>query len=238
MGQDADCQPSSLITSWPSIKGAAPATATEVTVTFNALQLPLSAAAGLTRTKEPRSFGCLFWDHTLPPSRAADANSCALDRPFSIFPLQMPVTQDKVLLMSNYEVLQLLRQANADFKKNRPKDWKGKKSNLATILYESLKYLEDGPCNIIEKDETVTSMLNELKQFELTKSEKLELINHLPSSLVELQLLIEENEERLTEEQMSTILEVISSKCHQLESPMEEEEAVKEEDETMDGEGN
>ena len=136
----------------------------------------------------------------------------------------MPVTQDKITLLSNYEVLQLLRQVNTEFKKNRPKDWRAQKSNLATILYESVKYLEDGPCNNIEDDQVITAILNELKEYELTKSEKLELINHLPSSLVELQLLIEDNEERLTEDQLSNIVEIISSKCHQLESQMEDDE--------------
>lgn len=141
----------------------------------------------------------------------------------------MPVTQDKMLLMSNFEILQLLKQVNNNFKQNRPKDWRVQKSNLATILYESVKYLEDGPCNNIDNDETVAAILNDLKEYELTKSEKLELINHLPSSLVELQLLIEENEERFTEEQMSNILEIISSKCHQLEAQDEDEDGDEEE---------
>lgn len=124
-------------------------------------------------------------------------------------------------LLSNYEILKLVRHVTAE-NKNRPKNSRSQKSNFATILYESVKYLEDQPCNNIVNDETVEYILNELKQFELTKSEKLELINHLPNSLVELQLLIEENEERFTEEQMSQILHIFSSKMNLHESQQEE----------------
>lgn len=141
----------------------------------------------------------------------------------------MPVTRDEQLLLSNYEVLQLVLQANTDLKSARSNKSRqnNHQSHLATILYESVKFLEESPCNLIKDDSVVRSIMEGLKQYELTKSEKLEILNHLPSSLVELQLLIEDNEERLTEEQLSSILELVSSHVYE-EAEMEETEETEE----------
>lgn len=151
----------------------------------------------------------------------------------------MPVTKDEQLLLSNYEVLQLVLQANSDLKSTRSNKSRqnNQQSHLATILYESVKFLEESPCNLIKDESVVRSLMEGLKQYELTKSEKLEIINHLPSSLVELQLLIEDNEERLTEEQLSSILELICSHVYEetdvdgtVEAEMEETVETKVED--------
>lgn len=118
----------------------------------------------------------------------------------------MQVASQSVVLLSNSEVLDLLKEVSA-------KGRKGKKSqsNTATILYETMRYLEDTPASLTPQMDLIRGLTLKLKPFNLTKSEKLELINHLPTSLVELQLVIEESEERLTEDQMNELLNILTS---------------------------
>ena len=122
----------------------------------------------------------------------------------------MEVVDKKEVLMSNYEVLQLLKEVSFNTRKKQ-KERKQGKSNLPTIVYETTKYLKESPSSCITDDATFRELLIQLKPFNLTKSEKLDIVNHMPNSLVELQLLIEDNEERFSEDDMQNILGIISS---------------------------
>lgn len=119
----------------------------------------------------------------------------------------MEVKNECVATLSNYEVYSLLndiqRGINGQKKPNKYL------TSLATICFSSVKYLEKTPCKE-QSDEIVAKFIKSLEPFNLTKGEKLQLLNHRPTTAVEIQLIIEESEERLSEEQTEQILNIIA----------------------------
>uniref|UniRef100_A0A182M0P7 DNA-directed RNA polymerase III subunit RPC9 n=1 Tax=Anopheles culicifacies TaxID=139723 RepID=A0A182M0P7_9DIPT len=111
----------------------------------------------------------------------------------------MDIINPNAAILTNYEVMTALKDMKNSKKKYGLR-------NLATITYETVQYLEDTPC----KEQTSTSIvefLQAMKEFNLTKNECLMMVNDPPSSPLHIQLMIEDSDERLTEEQVSRILE-------------------------------
>ncbi|XP_072044672.1 DNA-directed RNA polymerase III subunit RPC9-like [Amphiura filiformis] len=120
----------------------------------------------------------------------------------------MEIVAENAAMLSNYEVYSLLSDLQA--KSSGRKKPNKSQQNLATISYEAVKYLEKTPC----KDQTpeiIGDFMKKLEPFKLTKSEKLQLLNHRPTSAVEIQLMIEESEERLTEDQIEQLIDISRS---------------------------
>lgn len=137
--------------------------------------------------------------------------------------------------LSNHECLQILKQVKTEHctqGQNR-----GKNDRLLTLVLETIKYLEDSPAGLQEQSH-LQEFVTHLQKFcleencLLTKNEIIQLVNIRPQTAVEIQLLIEDSEERLSEEQVQRIIEIIK-----LYIPGPEEEENGEVDEAEDGEG-
>lgn len=84
--------------------------------------------------------------------------------------------------------------------------------HLPTVIYESLRYLERTPCahqSPLVVREFLRKLEDRREQFPLTRAERLQLLNQRPASAVELQVLIEDNEERFSLEQMDELLQFV-----------------------------
>lgn len=83
-------------------------------------------------------------------------------------------------------------------------------THMPTLIYETLRYFktQNSPCTVQSPD-IVKNFVGKLKEFNLTKAEKLTILNLRPTQPVEIQAIVEESEERLTEEQVSRIIQLV-----------------------------
>ena len=124
----------------------------------------------------------------------------------------MEIVNKKAAFLSNYEVYNLLKEVKEkqDSKTNKNAKHQKVDKHLPTVVYESLKYLEKTAC-VNQTPDAIREFLAKCEQYKLTKIEKLQLLNQRPATAVELQLLIEDSEERFTIEQMDELLEFLNS---------------------------
>uniref|UniRef100_T1J506 DNA-directed RNA polymerase III subunit RPC9 n=1 Tax=Strigamia maritima TaxID=126957 RepID=T1J506_STRMM len=114
-------------------------------------------------------------------------------------------TKPIAALLSNYEVLSLLTESKQD---NKSQKQLSTNQSLATICYEAKQYLEQTPCRH-QNPEIIKDLFKAVEPFKLTKSEKLQILNLKPIDAVAMQLIIEESEERLSQEDLNTLTDVI-----------------------------
>jgi len=94
--------------------------------------------------------------------------------------------------------------------KERGKKHIGQHQQLATVTYETTKYLEKQPCSL-QNEEIIKKFLEATAAFKLTKAEKLQLLNYRPTTPVEIQVIVEECEERLDQEQIDSLLDTVAA---------------------------
>ena len=116
----------------------------------------------------------------------------------------MEVLKECSAYLSNYEVLDILQNIKANKKQ------KMKQNQLATITYQTVRYLEETPCKN-QSPEKIKNFLKATEPFKLTKCEKLTLLNLCPKTPLEIQLIVEDSEDRLTEEEVMSLLQVVAS---------------------------
>ncbi len=120
---------------------------------------------------------------------------------------------------SNVEVFQFLQEN----RRKLPTKGTGQ-GKAATIVLETLNYLDKTPAGKLAADwdrEKFGQFFEAVEQFKLTPSETLQILNHCPTSAVEIQLLIEDSEERLSEGQVQDLLDIV--KKHLIGETEEEE---------------
>ena len=120
----------------------------------------------------------------------------------------MEVIKESASMLSNYEVFTLLSDINTG--QNGQRKPSHSQQNLATISYSAMKHLQTTPCSQ-QSPEMIANFMRAVEQYNLTKAEKLQLLNSRPTSAVEIQLMIEESEERLSENQIEELIEIVSS---------------------------
>lgn len=129
----------------------------------------------------------------------------------------MDFQRDSIRPLSNYETYLVVKQLH-DTNNEREIGKRGKKGQnrtlehcnygLNTVTYETLKYLELTPC-IEQNQDILISFYKEVKKFDLKKTELLQILNLRPTTPVELQLIIEDSETRLTEAQSNELIDLI-----------------------------
>lgn len=120
----------------------------------------------------------------------------------------MEVLDESSGLISNYEALTLLQDVKEGRGGYRKPGQSKAQAQQATILYSTLKYLEKSPCSR-QSNEIIRNFAKAVERFELTKAETLQLLNQRPTTAVEIQLIVEESEERLSEEQIEELLGIV-----------------------------
>ncbi|XP_078044511.1 CGRP receptor component isoform X1 [Augochlora pura] len=116
----------------------------------------------------------------------------------------MEVLKECSAYLSNYEVLDMLQNIKANKKQ------KMKQNQLATITYQTIRYLEDTSCKK-QSPKKIQDFLKAVECFKLTKCEKLTLLNVCPKTPLEIQLIVEDSEDRLTDEEVEALLQVIAN---------------------------
>ncbi|XP_050345485.1 DNA-directed RNA polymerase III subunit RPC9-like [Nymphalis io] len=106
--------------------------------------------------------------------------------------------------LCNYEVMQILQQLKDKTQKKHKRE-----GSLATVTYETVHYLQDTECKN-QLAESIQNFLKAMKCFKLTKSEKLMMVNTPPRTELEIQLIVQESEERLSEEDVRKIIDLVN----------------------------
>ena len=154
----------------------------------------------------------------------------------------MEIINARAATLTNYEVLRSLKEQKDSIKPAKGKKEKGSKQqmnkSLLTVTLETLSWLEDSPAGVQEEHhvkefaQQLSEMCQESKDdcgrsLQLSKQEVIHLINHRPGSAVEIQLLLENSEERFTEEQVEKLIQIVEE-CLPAPALEEEDEDVEE----------
>ncbi|CAG8794610.1 19933_t:CDS:2 [Gigaspora margarita] len=116
-------------------------------------------------------------------------------------------------MLSNYEVLALLREMDEKQREQANSNPNVKfAENLKTIQFEVIQNLSSSESpSSTQTPEQIETTLTQLKNYNLTKSEKLQLINLRPQSIAELELIIEDCEDRFGMDTLRELIYIIGS---------------------------
>ncbi|KAG2102277.1 HRDC-like protein [Suillus discolor] len=145
----------------------------------------------------------------------------------------MEVVNARSALLSNFEVLNLLRELDAEhiartktaIRVKKEEEAAGKNShdthteeiseNLRTVELEAIQYLSaDYQPSLHQSDASITQLTGSLQPFGLSKAEKLQIVNLAPTEPVELYVIVEELEDRLGN-RMKDLLAAVSKSLNE-----------------------
>ncbi|KAI5641711.1 RNA polymerase rpb4 domain-containing protein [Phthorimaea operculella] len=116
----------------------------------------------------------------------------------------METIKANTAFLCNYEVMQILQELKDNTQKKHKRE-----GSLATVTYETVHYLQDTECKK-QNAQSIQKFLEAMKQFKMTKTEKLMMVNTPPRTELEIQLIVQESEERLSEEEVKKIIETVN----------------------------
>ncbi|KAI9014168.1 HRDC-like protein [Hyaloraphidium curvatum] len=127
----------------------------------------------------------------------------------------MEIDDVQAAFLSDYEVFDFLRELKESRdgkgrdKREKAKEKKDEDSgDLQSIDYQLRKYLAKRPC-AQQSEQIILSFLEHMKEFKLTKLEKLQILNFRPTEQIDLYSIIENCEGRFVEEEVNRMLEII-----------------------------
>uniref|UniRef100_A0A915JKB3 DNA-directed RNA polymerase III subunit RPC9 n=1 Tax=Romanomermis culicivorax TaxID=13658 RepID=A0A915JKB3_ROMCU len=119
----------------------------------------------------------------------------------------MEIVDSNNQILANFEVFHHLSGVRRSIKRQQDSSQRG----LSTVVYEALKYFDNtttAKCDY-DDEENLRQFSAALETFALTKSETLQILNLRPTNAIEIQLIVEECEERLTEQQVDDLINLI-----------------------------
>ncbi|KAL9652246.1 hypothetical protein ABK040_011906 [Willaertia magna] len=124
----------------------------------------------------------------------------------------MKILKTEEFSLTNYEVQQVIQQQFETRKDNLHIKEFNIKRNRDPILdfHCRLLYYFDKQSKVkYQNNSTIENLLKELSRFELTKQEKMSIINSMPDTLVEIHLIIDNCVNRFSEDQTLEMIEII-----------------------------
>ncbi|XP_075969946.1 DNA-directed RNA polymerase III subunit RPC9-like [Anticarsia gemmatalis] len=116
----------------------------------------------------------------------------------------METTKTNAAFLCNFEVMQILQQLKDSTQKKHKRE-----GSLATVTYETVHYLQDTECKT-QSPQSIQKFLEAMKKFKLTKIEKLMMVNTPPRTELEIQLIVQESEERLSEDDVRSVIDIVN----------------------------
>lgn len=137
----------------------------------------------------------------------------------------MEVLNPGVTMLANWEVYSLLCDIRDG--KNREQKPLSSQPNLANIVYSTSCYLRNTPCTV-QSDAVIEKFNKALEEFDLTKAERLQILNLRATTDVEMQLIVEESEERFDDEEVKKLCNIVSKVLPENKASKPSEQEVKE----------
>lgn len=137
----------------------------------------------------------------------------------------MEVLNPSVTILANWEVHSLLCDIRDG--KNHEQKPLPSQPNLANIVYSTSCYLRNTPCTV-QSDAVIEKFNKALEEFDLTKAERLQILNLRATTDVEIQLIVEESEERFSDDDIKKLCDIVSKVLPEKKTSKQSEQEDKE----------